>query len=221
MKNYTAIRGWMPSTQGVRKASSGGGQGRAHNLRVTLPRGQLRQLPAFVDLAKRTWSSPGVISGCGHRQQHASVVQIILSRWHAARLCVLRAGLASLERDHRGDSSASSREPRSCGASCSIRRRPETGGVPSVRLQAPEFSAWSAHRRVKPCFSFPGRGDAQISETVRARGVNLPCAGQRRMMKCEKNRQFAAARARMQNCVCSRGAITKRSRVRTELIRFR
>jgi MoaA/NifB/PqqE/SkfB family radical SAM enzyme len=203
-RSYAAIRGldaFDKVCQGIRAVSA---QGNAPCLRVTLQRSNFRELPRFVELAKHlgarrvSFLAVDVANSQAFgRSTHSSGALPLLPE----DLPVFERLLKSLERDY-------AEEFRSgfiAESPAKLRRILEyfialqgLGDYPSVRCNAPEFSAViAANGRVQPCFFIGGPPHAAPLGSLSA-ALNSPDM----LMLREQIR--AGNRAECKTCVCSK-----------------
>jgi MoaA/NifB/PqqE/SkfB family radical SAM enzyme len=209
-ETYAAIRGlnaFHKVCEGIRAAAA---EGSRPGIRVTLQRGNFRQLPAFVDLARdldaRQISFLAVDVANPHafgRTDHF-VSDLAL---RPEDLPQLENILDSLEQDHAEDfrtgfiAESPQKLRRILQYFAAIRG---FGPYPPVRCNAPEFSAViGATGRVQPCFFISGPLDAQVSETgARPRG-DLAGALNSSGMAALRTAIRDGRRAECKTCVCS------------------
>ena len=209
-ETYAAIRGldaFHKVCEGIQAAAA---EGSRPGIRVTLQRGNFRQLPAFVDLAREL----------GARQ--ASFLAVDVANPHAfgrtddfvSDLALRPEGLPqlgrildSLEQDHAEDfrSRFIAENPQK------LRRILQyfaavlkMGPYPKVSCNAPEFSAViGATGRVQPCFFISGPSDARISETGTRLGGDLTEVLNSSGMSALRTAIHDGRRAECETCVCS------------------
>jgi Fe-coproporphyrin III synthase len=215
-ETYAAIRGldaFDKVCEGIRAAAL---QGVAPGLRVTLQRANFTQLPAFVSLAKKL----------GARQ--VSFLAVDIANPHAfGRSGNFAADLAlrpedlpafdellrTLERDSAEDfrSGFIAEQP------LKLRRIFDyfaaihgLGAYPSVRCNAPEFSAViGASGRVQPCFFISGpsdavlAGDALSANAAKDAGADLSGVLNASGMTALRSAIRSGKRAECKTCVCS------------------
>jgi MoaA/NifB/PqqE/SkfB family radical SAM enzyme len=205
-ETYAAIRGldaFQKVCQGIQAVAALGSR---PSIRVTLQRGNFRQLPAFVDLAREL----------GARQ--VSFLAVDVANPHAfGRTDDFVSDLAlrpedlpqleSLEQDHGEDfrSGFIAESPQK------LRRILEyfaailkCGPYPKVSCNAPEFSAViGATGRVQPCFFISGPLDARISETGTRLGGDFPGVLNSSGMSALRTAIRDGRRAECKTCVCS------------------
>jgi MoaA/NifB/PqqE/SkfB family radical SAM enzyme len=209
-ETYAAIRGldaFHKVCEGIQAAAA---QGARPGIRVTLQRGNFRQLPAFVDLAKEL----------GARQ--VSFLPVDVANPHAfgrtdgfvsdlalrpEDLPQLERILDSMEHDHGEDfrSSFIAESPqklrRILQYFAAIRG---VESYPPVRCNAPEFSAViGATGRVQPCFFMSGPLDARISATGAPLGGDLAGVLNSGGMSGLRAAIREGRRAECTTCVCS------------------
>lgn len=203
-QTYAAIRGvdaFDSVCEGLRSVAS---LGRPARLRVTLQRANYRELPAFVELARRLQVDQVSFLAADVHNPHAFGRQLPggFAGDIALRpddLPLLRALIAGLEHSHQADfeSGFIAESPAKLrrivdyyGALCGL------GGFPPVRCNAPEFSAvMEADGRLRPCFFIPGSGVTAGSDL----GSALNDAA---LMQLRADIQ-AQRRAECGRCVCS------------------
>jgi MoaA/NifB/PqqE/SkfB family radical SAM enzyme len=164
---YAAIRGldaFDKVCEGIRAAVEAGAP---VGLRVTLQRRNYRQLPAFVELAKRLGAANVSFLAVDVSNPHAFGRTNDFRTDPALRpedLPAFEAVLDSLERTHAEDFRAGfiAESPRKLRRIYEYFRAVQGAGpFPPVRCNAPEFSAVIAPGgRVQPCFFIPGPTDA-------------------------------------------------------------
>jgi radical SAM protein with 4Fe4S-binding SPASM domain len=206
-ETYQAIRGLDALDKvcdGIRAAAA---QGVAPSLRVTVQRANFRQLPKFVALAKEL----------GARQ--VSFLAVDVANPHAfgrtddfksdlallpEDLPVFDQVLSTMELEHAEDfqSGFIAESPKK------LRRVWEyfaaihgLGAYPSVRCNAPEFSAVvGATGRVQPCFFISGPGEARLGSSG---NDDLPAVLNLARMTALRTSIRTGARAECKTCVCS------------------
>jgi MoaA/NifB/PqqE/SkfB family radical SAM enzyme len=202
-ETYAAIRGlnaFHKVCEGIQAAAA---HGAPPSIRVTLQRGNFRQLPAFVDLAKDLGARRVSFLAVDVANPHAfgrtdDFVSDLALRPEDLRQ--LERILNSMEEDYAEDfrSGFIAESPQK------LRRVLQYftairgfGPYPSVRCNAPEFSAViGATGRVQPCFFISGPLDAQI-QTDFQRALNS------RGMVALREDIRAGVRAECKTCVCS------------------
>jgi MoaA/NifB/PqqE/SkfB family radical SAM enzyme len=201
-ETYAAIRGldaFENVCAGIRATVDAGA---AVSVRVTVQRGNYRQLSGFVDLARRLGAQQVSFLAADVNNPHAFgrkegiVSDIALS---SADLPGLERALAMLERDYADDfrSGFIAESPRR------LRRILQyfsalCGGTPCapLRCNAPEFSAVvDAEGRLRPCFFIPGPADA-------GPGRNLEHALNSDSMMALRSAIRERSRVECANCVC-------------------
>ena len=210
-ETYAAIRGldaFDKVCEGIRAAAD---QGLAPVIRVTLQRGNFRQLPAFVDLAK------------GLGAQRISFLAVDVANPHAfgrtddfvSDLALRPRGAAAprgeltiaMQRDHAEDfrSGFIAESPQKLRRILQYFAAVQgAAAYPQVRCNAPEFSAViGATGRVQPCFFIQGPPDARLSADGSAAQTNLAQALNRGDMADLRSVIRAGARAECKTCVCS------------------
>src|ERR1700676_4132183 len=171
-ETYAAIRGldaFRKVCEGIQAAAA---EGMPPGIRVTLQRGNFRQLPAFVDLARELGARQVSFLAVDVANPHAfgrtdDFVSDLALR--SEDLPQLEQILDSLEQGYREDfrSGFIAESPQK------LRRISQyfaavrgSGPYPPVRCNAPEFSTViGATGRVQPCFFISGPPDARISGT--------------------------------------------------------
>jgi MoaA/NifB/PqqE/SkfB family radical SAM enzyme len=202
-ETYAAIRGldaFHKVCEGIQAAAA---QGAPPGIRVTLQRGNFRQLPAFVDLAKDLGAQRVSFLAVDVANPHAfgrtdDFVSDLALR--PEDLAQLEQILDSMEQSHREDfrSGFIAESPQK------LRRILQyfaailgLGPYPPVRCNAPEFSAViGATGRVQPCFFISGPLDAQIE-------VDFDTALNSRGMVALRADIRAGIREECKTCVCS------------------
>ena len=209
-ETYAAIRGlnaFQKVCEGIRAAAA---HGVPPAIRVTLQRGNFRQLPAFVDLAKDLGAQQVSFLAVDVANPHAFgrtddfVSDLALRPEDLPELAQI---LDSMEQDHREDfrSGFIAESPQK------LRRILQYftavrgfGPYPPVRCNAPEFSAViGATGRVQPCFFISGPLDARISETDAQRGGDLASVLNGSGMSALRTAIRDGRRAECKTCVCS------------------
>jgi MoaA/NifB/PqqE/SkfB family radical SAM enzyme len=164
---YAAIRGldaFDKVCEGIRAAADAGS---AVSVRVTVQRANYRELPLFVDVARRAGARQvsflAVDVGNPHAFGRADDARPDVAL-HSEDLAVLADVLNVLEREHAHDfqSGFIAESPQK------LRRLLQyfaavngTAAYPPVRCNAPEFSAVvGVSGRVQPCFFIPGPADS-------------------------------------------------------------
>lgn len=209
-ETYAAIRGlnaFHKVCEGIRAAAA---EGSRPSVRVTLQRGNFRQLPAFVDLAKDlgarqvSFLAVDVANPHAFGRTHEFVSDMAL---RPEDLSQLERILDSLEQDHAEDfrtgfiAESPEKLRRILQYFSAIRG---IGPYPPVRCNAPEFSAVvGATGRVQPCFFISGPADAQISETGAGQGGDLAGVMIGSSMSALRTAIRTGARAECKTCVCS------------------
>ncbi|HLZ97905.1 MAG TPA: radical SAM/SPASM domain-containing protein [Steroidobacteraceae bacterium] len=209
-ETYAAIRGldaFDKVCKGIRAVAA---LGPRPGIRVTLQRGNYRQLPAFVDLAKEL----------GARQ--LSFLAVDVANPHAfgrtddfdsdlalqpEDLPQLARILDSLEREHEEDfrSGFIAESPQKLQRIWQyFAAILEFGPYPKVRCNAPEFSAVvGATGRVQPCFFISGPLDARLSDTGTRPGAGLPGVLNSSGMSALRTAIRNGRRGECKTCVCS------------------
>jgi MoaA/NifB/PqqE/SkfB family radical SAM enzyme len=207
---YAAIRGldaFHKVCEGIQTAAA---EGSRPGIRVTLQRGNFRQLPAFVDLAKELGARQVSFLAVDVANPHAFgrtddfVSDLALRPEDLPQLARI---LDSLEHDHREDfrSGFIAESPQK------LRRILEyfaailkCGPYPKVRCNAPEFSAViGATGRVQPCFFISGPLDARLSETGTRSGGDFSGVLNGSAMSALRAAIRDGRRAECKTCVCS------------------
>jgi MoaA/NifB/PqqE/SkfB family radical SAM enzyme len=202
-ETYAAIRGLDAFHKVCGGILAVAGHGTAPGIRVTLQRGNFRQLPAFVDLAKEvgarqvSFLAVDVANPHAFGRKDAYVSDLAL---RSEDLPVFEQVLNSVERDHAEDfrsgfiAESPQKLRRILQYFTAIRG---LGPYPPVRCNAPEFSAViGATGKVQPCFFISGPLDAQIQTDFRE-------ALNSRGMAALRGDIRAGARAECKTCVCS------------------
>jgi Fe-coproporphyrin III synthase len=202
-QTYAAIRGLDAFHKVCGGILAAAGHGTPPGIRVTLQRGNFRQLPAFVDLAKELGARQVSFLAVDVANPHAfgradNYVSDLALR--PEDLPVFEEVLKATERDHMEDF----RSGFIAESPLKLRRILQyfaavlgRGPYPPVRCNAPEFSAViGATGRVQPCFFISGPLDAHIQtdfrEALNSRGMSVL----RRDIR-------VGARAECKTCVCS------------------
>jgi MoaA/NifB/PqqE/SkfB family radical SAM enzyme len=209
-ETYAAIRGlnaFHKVCEGIQAAAA---QGARPGIRVTLQRGNFRQLPAFVDLAKDLGAQQVSFLAVDVANPHAfgrtdDFVSDLALR--PEDLPQLERILDSMEQDHEQDfrSGFIMESPQK------LRRILQyfaaiqgLGAYPPVRCNAPEFSAViGATGRVQPCFFISGPSDARISDTGARVGGDLGAVLNSNSMSALRSAIRDGRRAECKTCVCS------------------
>jgi MoaA/NifB/PqqE/SkfB family radical SAM enzyme len=207
---YAAIRGldaFHKVCEGIEAVVA---EGARPGIRVTLQRGNFRQLPVFVDLAR----------GLGARQ--VSFLAVDVANPHAfgrindfgSDLALLPEDLPQLARilDSLEQSHGEDFRSRFIAESPQKLRRILQyfaavlgfGPYPKVSCNAPEFSAViGATGRVQPCFFISGPLDARLAETGARTGADLPGVLNSGGMSALRTEIRDGGRAECKTCVCS------------------
>jgi MoaA/NifB/PqqE/SkfB family radical SAM enzyme len=206
---YAAIRGldaFHKVCEGVQAAAA---QGARPGIRVTLQRGNFRQLPAFVDLAKHLGAQRVSFLAVDVANPHAfgrtdDFVSDLALR--PEDLAQLEQILDSMEQSHREDFRSGFIEEspqklrRILQYFAAIRG---LGPFPPVRCNAPEFSAViGAAGRVQPCFFISGPLDAQLPARAPL-GTDLVGVLNSTGMRTLRTAIRDGRRAECKTCVCS------------------
>jgi MoaA/NifB/PqqE/SkfB family radical SAM enzyme len=180
------------------------------SVRVTLQRANYRHLPAFVDLAKDLGASGISFLAVDVANPHAFGRTDDFISDLALRpddLPIFEAILNSMEEDHREDfrsgfiAESPQKLRRILQYFAAIHGR---GAYPSVRCNAPEFSAVIGPTgRVQPCFFISGPADAQLSETGARLGGDLTGVLNGGGMSALRAAIRDGQRAECKTCVCS------------------
>lgn len=208
-QTYQAIRGLDALDkvcEGIRAAAF---HGVAPGVRVTVQRGNFRQLPAFVQMAKELGARQVSFLAVDIANPHAFGRTEGFSSDLALRpeeLPVLEALLRDMERDRAADF----RSGFIAESPAKLRRILQYFGAihgkaryPEVRCNAPEFSAVvGATGRVQPCFFISGPAEATLRHNV------APLDDLSNTLNSEPMRKLrgsirAGERAECQTCVCS------------------
>jgi len=206
-ETYQAIRGLDALDnvcEGVRAAAA---HGVAPSLRVTVQRANFRQLPRFVDMAKEL----------GARQ--VSFLAVDVANPHAfgrtddfkSDLALLPEDLPVFDQVLRTMELEHAQEFQSgfiAESPTKLRRISEyfaaihgLGAYPSVRCNAPEFSAVvGATGQVQPCFFISGPADSRLGNSA---SDDLPVVLNGERMTALRGSIRAGARAECKTCVCS------------------
>jgi Fe-coproporphyrin III synthase len=216
--SYAAIRGvdaFEKVCGGIRACAA---HGRAPGLRVTLQRGNFRELRAFVRLAKalgaRGISFLAVDIANADAFGRGAAAQDPAASWAAPALepreiAELREEIRLLELEHPADFSSgfiAESPPKLRRIAQYFSALRGESDYPDVRCNAPEFSAVvGAGGRVRPCFFIEGPGDARAFEW---RAREEPVARLLHGLASESMTSLRAAirrgaRAECKRCVCS------------------
>jgi MoaA/NifB/PqqE/SkfB family radical SAM enzyme len=209
-KTYAAIRGldaFEKVCEGILAAAK---HGMRPSVRVTLQRANYRHLPAFVDLAKDLGAGGISFLAVDVANPHAFGRTDDFISDLALRpddLPIFEAILNSMEESHREDfrSSFIAESPqklrRILQYFAAIHGR---GPYPSVRCNAPEFSAVIGPTgRVQPCFFISGPADARLSQTAARLGGDLADVLNGGGMSALRAAIRDGQRAECKTCVCS------------------
>ncbi|MGH8140834.1 MAG: radical SAM/SPASM domain-containing protein [Steroidobacteraceae bacterium] len=200
---YAAIRGLNAFDKvcaGIRAAA---GRGVPVSVRVTVQRANYRQLPQFIELARRLGAHQVSFVAVDVANPHAFGRVGEFGSQTALQpqdLSVLEQILGDIERDHAEDfrSGFIAESPRRLrhvhqyfSAVCSV------GAYPPVRCNAPEFSAViSATRQISPCFFISGPAGALWRDDLEAVLNGDPMRALREDIR-------SGARPECATCVCS------------------
>jgi MoaA/NifB/PqqE/SkfB family radical SAM enzyme len=209
-ETYAAIRGldaFHKVCEGIQAAAA---LGSPPSIRVTLQRGNFRQLPAFVDLARElgarqvSFLAVDVANPQAFGRTDNFVSDLALRPEDLPQFARI---LDSLEQDHAEDfrSGFIAESPQK------LRRLLQyfaailkMGPYPKVSCNAPEFSAVvGATGRVQPCFFISGPPDARISEAGARLGGDLTDVLNSRGMGALRTAIRGGQRAECKTCVCS------------------
>jgi Fe-coproporphyrin III synthase len=209
-ETYAAIRGldaFDKVCEGIQAAAS---HGMAPSVRVTLQRANYRELLAFVDLAKQIGARQISFLAVDIANPHAFgrlddyATDLAL---RAEDLAVFEQLLDALEREYALDfrsgfiAESPQKLKRIRQYFAAILGR---GPYPSVRCNAPEFSAViGATGRVQPCFFIPGPPDSTVFGVGAGRDSNLPGTLNSDRMMALREAIRSGARAECTTCVCS------------------
>jgi MoaA/NifB/PqqE/SkfB family radical SAM enzyme len=209
-ETYAAIRGldaFHKVCEGIQAVAALGSR---PGIRVTLQRGNFRQLPAFVDLARKLGARQVSFLAVDVANPHAfgrtdDFVSDLALR--PEDLPQLGGILDSLEQDHAEDfrSRFIAENPQK------LRRILQYfaavlgfGPYPKVSCNAPEFSAViGATGRVQPCFFISGPLDARLAETDARTGADLRVVLNSGSMSALRTAIRDGRRAECKTCVCS------------------
>jgi len=207
---YAAIRGLDAFDKVCEGISAAADRGVAPELRVTLQRANFRQLPAFVDLAKRLSAQRVSFLAVDVANPHAFGRTEDFASDLALRpedLPVFADMLTALARDHGEDfrSGFIAESPQK------LRRLHQyfaaihgRAPYPPVRCNAPEFSAViGATGRVQPCFFISGPTDARVPARDAEFDNLLPNVLNSGSMMALRADIRAGMRAECKTCVCS------------------
>jgi MoaA/NifB/PqqE/SkfB family radical SAM enzyme len=202
-ETYAAIRGldaFHKVCEGIQAAAA---HGVPPGIRVTLQRGNFRQLPAFVDLARELGAREVSFLAVDVANPHAfgrtdDFVSDLALR--PEDLPQLEQILDSMEQDHQEDfrsgfiAESPQKLRRILQYFAAVRG---LGPYPPVRCNAPEFSAViGATGRVQPCFFISGPPDAQVREDFQMALNSLGMVALREDIR-------AGVRGECKTCVCS------------------
>lgn len=209
-ETYAAIRGldaFHKVCEGIQAAAA---EGSRPGIRVTLQRGNFRQLPAFVDLARELGARQVSFLAVDVANPHAfgrtdDFVSDLALR--PEDLPQLGRILDSLEQDHAEDfrSRFIAENPQK------LRRILQyfaavlgVGPYPKVSCNAPEFSAViGATGRVQPCFFISAPLDARLAETGARTGADLRAVLNSGSMSALRAAIRDGRRVECKTCVCS------------------
>jgi len=207
---YAAIRGldaFQKVCEGIQAAAA---RGLRPSIRVTLQRGNFRQLPEFVDLARELGARQVSFLAVDVANPHAFGRTDDFASDLALRpedLPQLARILDSLELDHGEDfrsgfiAESPQKLRRILQYFAAILKR---GPYPKVRCNAPEFSAViGATGRVQPCFFISGPLDARLSDTGTRPGGDLTEVLNSSGMSALRTAIRDGQRAECETCVCS------------------
>lgn len=209
-ETYAAIRGldaFHKVCEGIQAVAA---LGSPPSIRVTLQRGNFRQLPAFVDLGRELGARQISFLAVDVANPHAFgrtddfVSDLALRPEDLPQFARI---LDSLEREHAEEfrSGFVAESPQK------LRRLLQyfaailkMGPYPKVSCNAPEFSAViGATGRVQPCFFISGPPDARISETGTRLGGDLAEVLNSSGMGALRTAIRGGQRAECKTCVCS------------------
>jgi Fe-coproporphyrin III synthase len=209
-ETYAAIRGldaFDKVCEGIRAAAL---HGVAPSLRVTLQRANYREFPAFVDLAKQIGARQISFLAVDIANPHAFgrsddyATDLAL---RAEDLAVFEQLLDALEREHAEDfrsgfiAESPQKLRRIWQYFAAIDGR---GPYPSVRCNAPEFSAViGATGRVQPCFFIPGPPDSKVFGVGAGGDGDLASTLNSDAMMGLRAAIRSGERAECKTCVCS------------------
>jgi Fe-coproporphyrin III synthase len=209
-ETYAAIRGldaFHKVCEGIQAVAALGSR---PGIRVTLQRGNFRQLPAFVDLARELGARRVSFLAVDVANPHAFgrtddfVSDLALRPEDLPELARI---LDSLEQDHGEDfrtgfiAESPQKLRRILQYFAAIL---DIGPYPKVSCNAPEFSAViSATGRVQPCFFISGPLDARLSETGALPGGDLKGVLNSGGMSALRAMIRDGGRAECTTCVCS------------------
>jgi MoaA/NifB/PqqE/SkfB family radical SAM enzyme len=203
-ETYAAIRGldaFDKVCEGIAAAAQAGAR---VTVRVTLQRANYRELPAFVELARRTGARQISFLAVDVANPHAFgreddfASDLALTAEDLPRFAAL---LDELEREHaedfrRGFIAESPRKLRRLHQYFAAVRG--QGHYPAVHCNAPEFSAViDARAQVRPCFFIPGDESARLG-AYSGLGAALNVPGMRALRADIR----AGARPECATCVC-------------------
>jgi MoaA/NifB/PqqE/SkfB family radical SAM enzyme len=202
-ETYAAIRGLNAFDQvcaGIRAAAA---TGVPVGVRVTVQRANYRQLPGFIELARRLGAHQVSFVAVDVANPHAFGRRDKFDgdlALKAQDLPVLEQVLAGLERDFAAEfrSGFIAEKPHKLrrihqyfAAVCGV------AAYPLVRCNAPEFSAViGATHQVSPCFFIRGPANARLHEDLKAVLNDEPMSAQRQSIR-------AGGRPECGTCVCA------------------
>jgi MoaA/NifB/PqqE/SkfB family radical SAM enzyme len=209
-ETYAAIRGldaFHKVCEGIRAIAA---EGAPPGIRVTMQRGNFRQLPAFVDLARELGARQVSFLAVDVANPHAFGRTDDFASDLALRpedLPVFEQTLDFTEQKHRDDfrSGFIAESPQK------LRRILQyftavrgAGSYPPVRCNAPEFSAViGATGHVQPCFFISGPLDARISKSGARLGSDLAGVLNSSSMRALRTAIREGRRVECETCVCS------------------
>jgi Fe-coproporphyrin III synthase len=209
-ETYAAIRGLDAFHKVCEGIAAAAAEGVRPGIRVTLQRGNFRQLPGFVDLAKQLGAGQVSFLAVDVANPHAFGRTDDFASDLALRpedLPQLLQILDSLERDHAQDfrSGFIAESPQKLRSVLQyFAAILQMGPYPKVRCNAPEFSAViGATGRVQPCFFIPGPLPSDESEAGALAAGDLSAVLNSRSMRALRMAIRDGRRAECKTCVCS------------------
>jgi Fe-coproporphyrin III synthase len=208
-QTYAAIRGLDAFHKVCGGILASAGHGTPPGIRVTLQRGNFRQLPAFVDLAKELGARQVSFLAVDVANPHAfgrtdDYVSDLALR--PEDLPVFEEVLNATERDHIEDfrsgfiAESPQKLRRILQYFTAIRG---LGPYPPVRCNAPEFSAVvGATGRVQPCFFIQGPTGARLPRDEESRDAFVHVLNREDMAELRAAIR-TGSRAECKTCVCS------------------
>lgn len=208
-RTYAAIRGLDAFHKVCGGILAAAGHGTPPGIRVTVQRGNFRQLSAFVNLARELGARQVSFLAVDVANPHAfgradGYVSDLALR--PEELPVFEAALSAMERDHMEDFRSGFIAESPPKLRCLLQYFTAVlggGPYPPVRCNAPEISAViGASGRVRPCFFIAGPAAARLSTDEEPRD-NLTQILNRGDMAQLRAAIRSGARAECRTCVCS------------------